>query len=251
MTTSKSITIDGTDFPFEVIRNKRAKNGKIYVRHNKVEIVAPPFMPLFMVRDIIKSHHGWILERQAALLERRAASPLVCPEHYISGEQLTFRGEACEIDVIETDKVRIKIAFEEKLTIYAPSYLEGKERHQAITKQLVKWLREEARDDVYDAIDHYSPLLSLRPKNVAIKDQKRCWGSCSGKENININWRLVLAAPEVLNYVVLHELCHLEHMNHSKEFWALVEEHMPNYKVHKQWLKEYGAFLKDACGGQD
>ena len=75
---------------------------------------------------------------------------------------------------------------------------------------------------------------------ITIREQKTRWGSCSSKGNLNFNWKLILAPPEVLDYVVVHELCHLKEMNHSKAFWDEVGKVMPEYETYKLWLKENG-----------
>ena len=80
--------------------------------------------------------------------------------------------------------------------------------------------------------------------SITIRDQKTRWGSCSGRGTLSFNWRLILAPPEILDYVVVHELCHLTHMNHSKEFWGLVGKILPDYKVRRNWLKENGHTLR-------
>ena len=80
--------------------------------------------------------------------------------------------------------------------------------------------------------------------SITIRDQKTRWGSCSGRGTLSFNWRLILAPPEILDYVVVHELCHLTHMNHSKEFWSLVGSVIPDYKIRRKWLKENGHTLR-------
>lgn len=77
-------------------------------------------------------------------------------------------------------------------------------------------------------------------RNITIREQKTRWGSCSSEKNLNFNWKLILAPPEVLDYVVVHELCHLKEMNHSKAFWDEVGKVMPEYETYKLWLKENG-----------
>lgn len=89
-------------------------------------------------------------------------------------------------------------------------------------------------------VSHYDTLFTNRYSRITIRDQKTRWGSCSSKGTLSFNWRLMLAPPAVLDYVVVHELCHLTHMNHSKDFWRCVEWILPNYKEQKKWLKEHG-----------
>ena len=83
-------------------------------------------------------------------------------------------------------------------------------------------------------------MLGVTYGKISIRDQKTRWGSCSSEGNLSFNWRLILAPPDVLDYVVIHELCHRKEMNHSKEFWALVESLMPEYKERRKWLRENG-----------
>lgn len=90
---------------------------------------------------------------------------------------------------------------------------------------------------VNESVEKYSEILKVKPKKVKIKDIKYAWGSCSSNTNISINMHLAKKSKEVIEYVVLHEMCHLIHMNHSKQFWDLVERNMPKYKEYKKKLK--------------
>ena len=88
--------------------------------------------------------------------------------------------------------------------------------------------------------ENYRHLIRHGYSSIAIRDQKTRWGSCSSRGTLSFNWRLMLAPPGILDYVVVLELCHLEHMNHSKDFWNCVESILPDYKERRKWLKEHG-----------
>lgn len=92
-------------------------------------------------------------------------------------------------------------------------------------------------------VEHYAPRMGVRPARVRVKDLRSLWGSCSARGNLNFNWRLLLAPPEVLDYVVVHELAHLMERSHSRRFWALVSEHCPEQRERRRWLKENGGRL--------
>jgi predicted metal-dependent hydrolase len=96
---------------------------------------------------------------------------------------------------------------------------------------------------VRERLDYFIPLVGRTPNRVAIRNQSTRWGSCSSKGNLNFNWKLVLAPPEALDYVVAHELCHLLEFSHSPNFWKLVEKAFPDYKFWKKWLKDHGKEL--------
>ena len=88
-------------------------------------------------------------------------------------------------------------------------------------------------------LDYYIPRIGRAPGRITIRDQKSRWGSCSSRGNLNFNWKLIMAPPQALDYVVIHELCHLREFNHSPRFWALVAAQMPEYEVWKKWLKTH------------
>ena len=101
-------------------------------------------------------------------------------------------------------------------------------------------LRQQARIKLTEHTDYYKKILGVEYKRIRIADQKTRWGSCSSTGTISYNWHLVLLPDAILDYVVVHELCHLQHMNHSKDFWDLVECILPDYRSRRNWLKENG-----------
>lgn len=93
-------------------------------------------------------------------------------------------------------------------------------------------------------VQHFEKIMGVRHKKIAIRDQKTRWGSCSTSGTLSFNWRLIMAPPEVLDYVVVHELAHFSHMDHSKAFWSTVEKVMPDYDIHRKWLNDHGQELR-------
>ena len=117
------------------------------------------------------------------------------------------------------------------------------ESDEAVRAAIRQTLSRRALMRIRERLSHFAPLIGVEFGRVAIRDQKSRWGSCSAKHNLNFNWKLIMAPPEALNYVVIHELCHLIEFNHSRRFWALVEKQMPEYEVWKKWLKAHGSEL--------
>ncbi len=105
---------------------------------------------------------------------------------------------------------------------------------------LEKRYRSAARSRLENRVAYYHQFTGGKYTSVTIRDQKTRWGSCSSRGTLSFNYRLIFAPSEVLDYVVVHELCHLTHMNHSKDFWNMVASVMPEYKLHKKWLREHG-----------
>jgi predicted metal-dependent hydrolase len=107
-----------------------------------------------------------------------------------------------------------------------------------------RWLRDHARCRAREIVDGAPPTLAARVTKIRVADQRTRWGSMSPTGVLSVNWRLTLAPPEVLEYVVLHELCHLLEMNHSPRFWAHVSRHCPQWRTHRRWLREHGDELQ-------
>lgn len=109
-----------------------------------------------------------------------------------------------------------------------------------LTREEMHQLANRALKVIPERVGFYARQMNVNYGRITIRNQKARWGSCSGKGNLNFNCLLMLAPDEVVDYVVVHELCHLIEMNHSKKFWMQVERVMPDYKKHKLWLKEHG-----------
>ena len=121
-----------------------------------------------------------------------------------------------------------------------------KERFEAeptekLTREKVIALAEEALKVIPERVEYFAKVIGVTYGKITIRNQKTRWGSCSSKGNLNFNCLLMLAPPEVLDYVVVHVLCHRKHMNHSKAFWLEVEKVLPDYKEARKWLKEDGS----------
>ena len=104
-------------------------------------------------------------------------------------------------------------------------------------------LKKKAKRILPERVAYWAPLIGVRPGRIAVRCQKTRWGSCSTKGNLNFNCLLMLAPEGVIDYIVVHELCHLKHMNHSKRFYAEIEKVLPDYRQRQQWLKDNGEFL--------
>ena len=109
-----------------------------------------------------------------------------------------------------------------------------------LTNEEIKKLADKALQHIPKRVSYYAKQIDVTYGKITIRNQKTRWGSCSSEKNLNFNWKLILAPPEVLDYVVVHELCHLKEMNHSKAFWDEVGKVMPEYETYKLWLKENG-----------
>lgn len=116
-------------------------------------------------------------------------------------------------------------------------------KENQLTEAELKEFKAKAKRIIPERVAVFSKIIGVNYGRISIRSQKTRWGSCSGKGDLNFNCLLMLAPPEVIDYVVVHELCHRKEMNHSKAFWREVEKVIPDYKTHLQWLKDEGSLI--------
>lgn len=116
-------------------------------------------------------------------------------------------------------------------------------RLPAFTNEEIQCMAQEALRIIPERVEHFAPLVGVTYGGITIRNQRSRWGSCSDRGNLNFNCLLMLAPPEVMDYVIVHELCHRKEMNHSKRFWAEVERVLPDYQARRKWLEENGTAL--------
>lgn len=118
--------------------------------------------------------------------------------------------------------------------------LEDRQREPVLTMDEIRVLADEATKMIPERVRYFAPIVGVDYGRITIRNQRTRWGSCSGRGNLNFNCLLMKTPPEVVDYVVVHELCHRKEMNHSPRFWAEVERVLPEYKKARRWLKENG-----------
>lgn len=123
------------------------------------------------------------------------------------------------------------------------THLPGEPIQPKLTEKELGELAAKAKQVISQRTAHFAPLVGVTYGRITIRSQRTRWGSCSAKGNLNFNCLLMLTPPEILDYVVVHELCHRKELNHSAAFWAEVERVLPDYRESRKWLKEHGGAL--------
>ena len=131
-----------------------------------------------------------------------------------------------------------------KLVLFQDGEFLAPGNSRAARKEAVRgWMTKQAKPAFSNTVAERALEMGVSPNRVIVRDQKRRWGSCSSKRTISLNWRLIMAPEEILDYIIIHELAHLRHMNHSRRFWTLVERHCPDYPECEQWISDEGRRL--------
>ncbi len=220
MTSIQPLEFNGSTFPIELRRNKRAKRIilRICPKDKAIRITLPQHMSVKKAEDFIHSHQKWIEQKLGLLTEE-----VSCTHLSLLGEKYTLK----------TDTLRRKAHICHKdRCIYLPK----KSPTLALQKALITYAKSSLMDICNDAAES----IGYKITGFSFRDTKSRWGSCSSQGKIMLSWRLILAPEDVARYVCFHEVCHLEHMNHSPAFWMLVASFDPNYKRNRKWLKENG-----------
>lgn len=210
---------------------------------NRVEVVVPQGVSEHRIRQFVHAKQQWVTTTLERLDKTITQAKTFAPEFYSDGAMIPYRGQVYSLTVKQSRFKRIKIEFQEQFIAHLPESLFNLESSDEIRSALIRWMQKEAKPAVEQYVEKYAGRHQLMPRSIKIKTQKSRWGSCGVHNDININWLLMLAPPKVLEYVVVHELCHIKIRNHSALFWHLVAEHMPDYRLQRHWLKENGSGL--------
>lgn len=227
-----------------IIRSKRKTVCMSVNKDGSVTVKAPRLFPTDNeILKFVEQKMDWILkqrdrqqEREDMKLVRRFETDYSFP--YLGEERLVEMQSAKKTSITyEDDRIIIKTPFCEALE----SNYEAEENKKAIEKlqsDLKKWYKKQAFAYVSKRVEYYQNIIGVTVTSVSIKSRKSQWGSCDSNGNLTFSWRLVMASPEAIDYVVIHELCHRKHMDHSRDFWNQVQKYMPDFKKQKQWLEE-------------
>lgn len=227
--------LDGTEISYTVRRSPRAKYMRITISpHNGVVVTLPARLKRYINPEkLLREKKEWVLQHLAKISLPAPPSPIG------EGSKVNYLGREYLLRVASSARLQgCEIAGNE-IRVHLPRNFEGD------LKEVVKgWIKEQAAAKIALETSKLAELMGLRYNRVSIRDQKTKWGSCSKKGNLSFNWRLVLFPPRILRYVVIHELCHLKHFNHSPRFWKLVEQYDPTYRDAIAWLKQNGARME-------
>ncbi|NFN95047.1 M48 family metallopeptidase [Clostridium botulinum] len=234
----------GEIIEFQIIRRKR-KSICIKIDINgEVQVVAPMRTSKEHILNFFNSKHDWIVEKRREL---KSVLNKKVKREFINDGTFMYLGKEYPIRLIFNDKVKkISIDFiDESLNSNIDSDFRfiiktNTYENEKLKKALERWYRGKTLDIVKKRVKVYEWEFKDKIIKITVKEQKRRYASINIKNEVYFNWRISMAPIEVIDYIVVHEMCHMDFRNHSKQFWNRVEEVMPNYKKHHEYLKENG-----------
>ena len=215
----------------QIIRTKRKSIALIVKRDGSLVVRAPLRATDKQILELVEQKAGWIKAKQD---DARAAYAQANPKEFVSGEGFLYLGRSYPLEIVDGQG--------EPLVLGDGFYLARPFLNQA-EAVFRSWYRKQALWVVSQRVDWYAAKNGFSYKQVKINAAQTRWGSCGPKGSLNFSWRLVMAPMQVIDYVVVHELVHLQVKNHSKDFWAKVKALMPDFKQHREWLAKNGHLL--------
>lgn len=228
-------------WPVEVHRRAFRRSVSIYLYPNKpIKVMASRSTPQRAIVDFLMVKKDWIEKAFTKFAEMTEQFP---EKKIQATEDFPYLGKNRKLKVVITLNKKIFVsATEDHLLLHIPQNQWSAETpaqaHPAALTEIRHFYKREAVKFLSQRVAYWAEQTQLVPAEVKFREQKTRWGSCSSRRAINLNWRLVVFSPDLIDYVIVHELCHLKHMNHSAAFWGLVEKHMPNYEALEKELKK-------------
>ena len=215
----------------EVRRRPRQRNMNLSVKADGlVRVSCNRRMSVGDISAFVVSCQDFIQRRRSQIDELERKYPL---KKFVSGEEFLFMGEKLTLEVVWSWQRRARM--QEPLEMLAPVGSSVEERRKA----LVNFYRREGKRWLLARVEFWGRLMDLPARSLTVRGQRTLWGSCTIESNISLNWKLMCAPVEVIDYVVVHELAHIRERNHSPRFWAVVAEFMPEHKRLRKWLKTH------------
>jgi predicted metal-dependent hydrolase len=229
----------GTTTISYTIRRSQRRKKTIEVTLDPSEgvlVSAPVKATAAEVERVVQRRAGWIVRKSTESILRRR------PKQFVSGESLQYLGRQVRLFVEAADVRRVDVRFDHwSFRVLVPATLAGEERRLSIRQSMSRWYKRRAQERLEASVGRWGESLGCRATSVLTRDQRQRWGSCAANGAIRFNWRIVMAEPSLIDYVVVHELLHLRIRNHGSAFWTEMAAAMPDYLVRRGRLREFGS----------
>lgn len=223
-------TYSGKTIRFEIKYKNRNSIGISIDSYGNIEVQAPKGTPDERVLQLLEEKWDLLQEKLQEMQNRLNGPQEKVYEH---GENFLYLGNTYPIKIIHDNKLeKDHVVFEgDTLQIFVNEVNDEK-----IKQTLKRFYYQQCKALVEKSITSYQGNFKTKPRSIRISDSKMTWGTCDSKQQLTFNWRLAMAPREVIDYVVVHEMCHMVHLNHDRSFWRLVGKIMPDYKEKENWL---------------
>lgn len=234
----------------EIIRSKRTTLSIAIREDESVVVRAPLYLAEEKIQQLLEKRADWILAKRQDI---RSVAKNKIRREYHSGATLPYLGEELSMEFVQGKKLAVELeggkfcitlpqngilrtaqnSLSDPICVYLTDEIIDK-----LKTLLKKWYKKQAKDYTTKRVAHYARQMGVKVASISIKSRKKQWGTCDSNGELTFNWRLAMAAPEAIDYVVVHELCHRRYMDHSPKFWGEVKQILPDYKERQEWLEK-------------
>jgi len=213
-----------------IIRSKRRTVALVITDDARLVIRAPLYAPANFIQRFVDEKKPWIRRK----LAEAEARPKLPARKFADGEKFLYLGSAYPLSIVDAA---------DNVFLFDEGFYLSRLHYGSARELFTGWYRERAFTEIKGRLDRYSALSALRYDKFNITGARSKWGSCAGRGNLRFSWRLIMAPLHVIDYVVVHELAHIERKDHSKHFWSKVSELFPGYGESREWLTQNGHLL--------
>ncbi|AEH60762.1 protein of unknown function DUF45 [Methanosalsum zhilinae DSM 4017] len=231
-----SIRIENRTIEYELIFSSRKKTIGLQIDANNHLIVrAPQSLSEKQVNDLLNQRSKWIISN----LDGSSQMSKNHEKKFVDGEIFLLKGQSYSLKIdFNTSEGGIVEIKDDQLIVSISPTISRYGQSVFIRNLLIDFYRKEAEKTIFERIKYYLKFFDSEPASIKIKYMKSRWGSCSGQNRLSFNMRIIMAKVDVIDYLIVHELCHLKHKNHSRKFWNSVKAILPDYEKRKKWLRE-------------
>jgi predicted metal-dependent hydrolase len=237
------LEIGNTKVEYDLVSSNRRKTIELVIDFNKgFTVRAPKGMKK---EDIIKNLHRkekWIINNLDKMTEILKYDSI---KEFVSGEKFLLRGRRYALKVSKSKKELPSLEFKKsQFKAIVPSQFSETQYESLLRPLFIKFYKDRAEMIIRGRVNKYLKYFNKEPKKIIIAELNNKWGSCSKNNQMRFNWRIVLAKTSIIDYVVVHELCHMIQKNHSDKYWKELKRILPEYEKQKEWLRENSELLQ-------
>ena len=238
-----TVTYGTTEIEYSIRRSHQRNSAEVALDPEfGVVVTCPNHLDENQVENLVMKKAPWILQK-LKYTQEGVIRPSV--REYVSGETYQYLGRRYRLKVIEDESVapyEVKLK-EGRFWIRVPPFTEESPREVVVSSALRWWFSKKAEKKLLERAELYSKKIGVKPKKIIVKNQMKRWGSCTKDGVVYLNWRIIMAPMSVLDYVVVHELNHVDNDSHSNEFWKALRVIIPDFERRKDWLRINGSNL--------
>ena len=232
------ITYGNRKIKFNIKRGRRKKTVALQIQPDStVVVLSPYFLDKTKITKIVEKRVRWIIQKQEKIKRLNAEMP---KKEFVSGESFPYLGREYRLKVIKStdDKCCPCKLISGRFYVEINNKCSGKAASKIAKEKMVEWYMGRAKEKISERVQKYAGPIGIIPQKIIIRHQEKRWGSCSHSGVLRFNWKVIMAPISVLDYVIVHELCHLVIKDHSDKFWNKLSSIVPDYRKKRQWLKE-------------